>query len=72
MSELVSKVPIGYVRTPTSEVDLDPDEQVRSFVYLVFDQFERIGSATGLLRWIVERRLRVPVRADSGARYRRS
>src|SRR5262245_49036778 len=64
--ELVSKVPIGYARTATGEVDLDPDEQVRSFVRLVFDQFERIGSATGLLRWVVERELMVPVRADCG------
>ncbi|HEY2154138.1 MAG TPA: recombinase family protein [Isosphaeraceae bacterium] len=64
--ELVSKVPIGYVRTPAGEVGLDPDEQVRSFVGLVFDQFERIGSATGLLRWMVGRELLVPVRADCG------
>ncbi len=64
--ELVSKVPIGYVRTPAGEVGLDPDEQVRSFVGLVFDQFGRIGSATGLLRWMVGRGLLVPVRADCG------
>ena len=64
--ELVSKVPIGYVRTAAGEVGLDPDEQVRSFVGLVFDQFERIGSATGLLRWMVARELLVPVRADCG------
>jgi hypothetical protein len=64
--ELVSKVPIGYVRTATGEVDLDPDEQVRAFVRLVFDQFERVGSATCLLRWVVERGLMVPVRADCG------
>ena len=63
---LVSKVPIGYVRTASGEVDLDPDEQVRSFVDLVFEQFERIGSASGLLRWIVGRALLVPVRADCG------
>jgi DNA invertase Pin-like site-specific DNA recombinase len=64
--ELVSKVPIGYVRTAAGEVDLDPDEQVRSFVRLVFDQFERVGSATGLLRWVVERGLMLPARADCG------
>ena len=64
--ELVSKVPIGYARTATGEVGLDPDEQVRSFVRLVFDQFERVGSAAGLLRWVVERELMVPVRADCG------
>jgi DNA invertase Pin-like site-specific DNA recombinase len=64
--ELVSKVPIGYVRTATGEVARDPDEQVRSFVDLAFDQFERIGSASGLLRWMVGRGLLTPVRADGG------
>lgn len=64
--ELVSKVPIGYVRSASGEVELDPDEQVRSFVRLVFDQFERIGSASGLLNWVAGRGLSVPVRADGG------
>jgi DNA invertase Pin-like site-specific DNA recombinase len=63
---LVSKVPIGYVRSATGEVELDPDEQVRSFVRLVFDQFERLGSASGLLRWLAGRGLLVPVRVDAG------
>ncbi|QDV36289.1 recombinase family protein [Tautonia plasticadhaerens] len=64
--ELVSKVPIGYVRSADGGAELDPDEQVRSFVRLVFDQFERIGSASGLLNWVAGRGLLVPVRADSG------
>jgi hypothetical protein len=64
--ELVSKVPIGYVRSADGGVELDPDEQVRSFVRLVFDQFERIGSASGLLNWLVGQGLLVPVRADAG------
>ncbi|WP_165253399.1 recombinase family protein [Paludisphaera soli] len=64
--ELVSKVPIGYVRADGASVEMDPDEQVRSFVHLVFEEFDRIGSAAGLLRWIVDRGLLVPVRADGG------
>src|SRR6516165_3979063 len=49
--ELVSKVPIGYVRANSGEVDRDPDQQVQSTVLLIFEQFERLGSAAGLLRW---------------------
>lgn len=64
--ELVSKVPIGYVRTAAGEVGLDPDEQVRSVVRLIFDQFERIGTVAGVLRHLVRHGVRMPVRADSG------
>ena len=38
--ELVSKVPIGYVRDAAGEVQLDPDEQARMVVRMVFGQFE--------------------------------
>ncbi len=64
--ELVTKVPIGYVRSTVGEVQLDPDEEVQSFVRLVFEQFQRIGSASGVLRWLVEHDVRMPVRADTG------
>ncbi|WP_210421230.1 recombinase family protein [Lacipirellula limnantheis] len=33
--ELVTKAPIGYVRSAAGEVQLDPDEEVQSFVKLV-------------------------------------
>ena len=64
--ELVSKVPIGYVRTPAGEVALDPDEQARSVVRLIFEQFGRIGTASGLLRWLVDHEIQMPVRDDGG------
>jgi DNA invertase Pin-like site-specific DNA recombinase len=64
--ELVSKVPIGYVRDAAGAVTLDPDEQARAVVRLVFAQFERIGTAAGLLRWMAQRGVQLPVRADSG------
>src|SRR5271154_2988740 len=34
--ELFSEVPIGYVKAPSSKVVLDPDEQVRAVVALIF------------------------------------
>src|SRR5262249_38283716 len=42
--ELVIDVPCGYVKLPNSEVALDPDEQVRATVQLIFDKFAELGS----------------------------
>src|SRR5437588_6545836 len=44
--ELFTCVPIGYVRTPDGSIALDPDEQVRSVVALVFAKFTELGSLT--------------------------
>ena len=44
--ELVVAVPVGYVKSPAGEVTLDPDEQVRSVVSLVFAKFTELGSLT--------------------------
>src|SRR5438445_514888 len=38
--ELHVAVPVGYVKTPTGEVALEPDEQARAVVQLVFGKFE--------------------------------
>jgi hypothetical protein len=64
--ELVSKVPIGYVRNVAGEVQLEPDEQARTVVRMVFEQFERLGSASGVLRRLVHHQVKVPVRGDTG------
>jgi DNA invertase Pin-like site-specific DNA recombinase len=48
--ELVLGGPIGYVKSPSSgEVVLDPDEQVRHVVGLVFRKFEELETTTGCL-----------------------
>ncbi len=43
--ELILNVPCGYLKLPNGEVVLDPDEQARSTVQLVFDQFDALGGA---------------------------
>jgi DNA invertase Pin-like site-specific DNA recombinase len=58
--------PIGYVRLPTREWALDPDEQVQAVVRLIFDQFDREATLHGLLRYLVHHRIRIPVRASGG------
>jgi DNA invertase Pin-like site-specific DNA recombinase len=42
--ELILTVPCGYWKLPHGEVVLDPDEQVRATVQLVFDKFAELGS----------------------------
>jgi len=64
--ELGRPVPIGYVRRPSGEVALDPDEEVRAIVRLIFEQYERIGTACGVVRSFAEQGIRVGVRLASG------
>jgi DNA invertase Pin-like site-specific DNA recombinase len=65
--ELGMVVPIGYLRRLSGEVIKDPDEQVQSVVALIFDQFEAQGTINGVLRYLVDHGIQLPVRAYSGA-----
>jgi DNA invertase Pin-like site-specific DNA recombinase len=58
--------PLGYLRAPTGEWVIDPDEQVQAVVRLVFDQFDREATAQGLLRFLVHHQIRIPVRLAGG------
>ncbi len=66
--ELVTRVPIGYVRDHAGNVVLDPDEQARSVVHSIFEQFARLGSASAVQRWLVTHQVKFPVRVVSGPR----
>src|SRR5919205_995823 len=41
--EVFHHPPAGYIKLPTGDFALDPDEQVQSIIRLLFDQFERQG-----------------------------
>lgn len=64
--DLLNHPPIGYVRAPDGDYQMDPDEQVQSVVRLIFDVFERQGSLHGLLRWLKAHDVRMPVRPHFG------
>src|SRR3954466_8774017 len=51
--ELVVRVPIGYFKSPTGEVTLDPDEQAQGVIRLIFDEFDRRGTVHGVLRSLI-------------------
>ena len=64
--EVLNHSPIGYVRTIAGDFAIDPDEQVRAVVRLVFEQFPRRGSVNGVLRWLVGREVKLPIRPHFG------
>lgn len=64
--ELLGRPPVGYVQQPTGEWALDPDEQVRATVMLIFDQFDAQPSVHALLRYLARHGVRVPVRSHAG------
>jgi DNA invertase Pin-like site-specific DNA recombinase len=65
--ELFTCVPIGYVRTAEGGIALDPDEQVRSVVALVFSQFEELGSVPKLNAYCAAQGIQLGVRVYKGA-----
>jgi DNA invertase Pin-like site-specific DNA recombinase len=64
--ELGFNMPRGYLKHPSGEVLLDPDERVCGTIGLVFDVFDRRGSVHGVLRYLVEHEIALPDRARSG------
>jgi DNA invertase Pin-like site-specific DNA recombinase len=64
--ELAIPLPIGYARRPSGEVIFDPDEQARHVVGLVFATFSKLGTLNGVLRYLVDKQVQLPVRVHSG------
>ncbi len=65
--EVVTLAPIGYLRTQAGDFVIDPDAQVQSVVRLIFEQFTRRGSVSGLTKWLVRHDIKLPVRPHFGA-----
>src|SRR6266702_4610058 len=55
--ELAGPLPSGFVRRPSGEVILDPDEQVRAVIALVFSLYDRIGTVGGELSYLAGNRI---------------
>jgi DNA invertase Pin-like site-specific DNA recombinase len=66
--ELILSVPSGYVKLPTGEAVLDPDEQARSTVQLVFDKFDELGSFGRLYCYLVRNKICLGMRVHRGPR----
>ena len=66
--ELFFKLPFGYVKSPSGEVALDPDEQAQAVVRLIFDTFDQVGTLYGLFRYLLRHGIRVGMREQDGPR----
>jgi DNA invertase Pin-like site-specific DNA recombinase len=64
--ELAVPLPAGLVRRPSGEVALDPDEQVRAVVRLVFDLFERLGTVGAVLGFLAGNHIQLGIRLREG------
>jgi DNA invertase Pin-like site-specific DNA recombinase len=64
--EIVNHPPIGYVKSGKGELALDPDAQVQTVVGILFEQFDRLGTVSGLLRYLVREGIHIPVRPHYG------
>jgi DNA invertase Pin-like site-specific DNA recombinase len=66
--ELILTAPCGYLKLPHGEVILDPDEQVRSAVQLIFDKFAELGSFGKVYAYLRRNRISVGCRVQKGPR----
>jgi DNA invertase Pin-like site-specific DNA recombinase len=64
--ELFSHAPIGYVRAPEGGLVLEPDEQARAIVALIFAKFAELGSVAAVLRYLNRHQIRIGVRDHRG------
>jgi DNA invertase Pin-like site-specific DNA recombinase/DNA-binding MarR family transcriptional regulator len=64
--ELAVPLPSGYVRRPSGEVALDPDEQVQAVIRLIFGLFERLGTVNGVLCFLADNHIQLGVRVREG------
>ncbi len=64
--ELAVAVPSGYLRRPSGEVVLDPDEQVQRVVHLIFRKFEELGTLNAVLRYLVKHHVQLGIRVREG------
>jgi hypothetical protein len=64
--ELFQHVPWGYVKVSPEQVEMDPDEQVRDVIRLIFDKYDEIGSVWGVFHYLVRNHIRLGIRPFQG------
>jgi hypothetical protein len=63
---LFHHVPWGYVKLSPDRVEMDPDEQVRAVIRLIFDKYDEIGTVWGVFHYLVRHNIRVGIRPFHG------
>lgn len=64
--ELAMHPPVGLIRRADGTIGLDPDAEVQNAIRLVFETFERTGSAIRTVRFFKEQGLLFPRRLRTG------
>jgi DNA invertase Pin-like site-specific DNA recombinase len=64
--EWLGQPPPGYVIGPDHKLQFDPDEQVQTVIRLILDQFNYLGSISGLLRYLRQHEIEMPYRVPGG------
>ena len=64
--EFFFTAPMGYVLLPSGELVKEPDEQARAVTQLIFDKFTEIGSAYGVLHYLVANGHQLGIRPQRG------
>ncbi|HUZ83263.1 MAG TPA: recombinase family protein [Gaiellales bacterium] len=63
---LALRLPVGYRRLPDGTVVLEPDEAVRGVLETIFAQFEELGSARAVQRYLQAHGLQMPRYRQTG------
>lgn len=58
--ELALRLPVGYRRLADNTVVLEPDEQVRHTLHLLFEKFKLLKSARAVQRYFLQNQLQMP------------
>ena len=64
--ELRFPLPVGFCYDDENKICLDPDEQVRNIVQLIFKVFKETGSAYGVVHYFRKEKFQFPKRAYGG------
>jgi len=64
--ELFSHVPAAYVRLPSGELAINPDEQVQSAIRMILAKFQELGTINAVLCYLVNNHMSMPVRVIGG------
>jgi DNA invertase Pin-like site-specific DNA recombinase len=64
--EMFQRVPTGYHKLSTERIELEPDEQARGVVQLIFDKFDELGSARAVFHYLLRNQILVGMRPCSG------
>lgn len=64
--ELKMRLPVGFAYDEAQRVILDPDQQIQGALRLLFETFERTGSATATVKAFRQQGVKFPTRPHAG------